>query len=64
MLRELLKQAIDKVQRGIDPLGVLRDRHHPMIDTNLTKSIAMHYSTGIATPTAAADKGRNAADDR
>lgn len=55
MLRDLLKTEIEKVRRGIDPLGVIRDRHHPMIDTNLTKSITMHYPAGIAAGTAVAE---------
>ena len=47
----MLKEQIGKVQQGLDPLGVIRDRDHPMIDTNLTKSVTMEYPTGIATPT-------------
>jgi len=39
LLRSLMKQQIEKVQRGEDPLGVIRDPDHPMIDTNLTGSL-------------------------
>lgn len=35
MLRELMFSEIDKVQNGLDPLGVIRDPDHPIIDTNL-----------------------------
>ena len=34
MLRELMVQEIEKVQRGDDPLGVIRDPNHAIIDTN------------------------------
>jgi len=39
MLRRLLLEQIELVQQGKDPMGVIRDPHHPMIDTNLTHSI-------------------------
>lgn len=39
MLREILKREIEKTQRGFDPMGVVRDPNHPMIDTNLAASI-------------------------
>ncbi len=39
LLRNLMKAEIEKVQRGEDPLGVIRDLEHPMIDTNLTGSL-------------------------
>jgi 5,5'-dehydrodivanillate O-demethylase len=35
MLRRLLRAQIERVQQGLDPLGVLRDPDHAMIDTNL-----------------------------
>ena len=35
MLRELMFQEMEKVQRGDDPLGVVRDPNHAIIDTNL-----------------------------
>jgi 5,5'-dehydrodivanillate O-demethylase len=40
LLRKLLKDNIDKVQRGEDPLGLVRDPNHAMIDTNLSESLA------------------------
>jgi len=35
MLRELMFSEMEKVQRGDDPLGVVRDANHAIIDTNL-----------------------------
>ncbi|HEX6512455.1 MAG TPA: hypothetical protein VF157_09170, partial [Chloroflexota bacterium] len=35
MLRQLTKEQIERVQQGLDPMGVIRDPHHGMIDTNL-----------------------------
>lgn len=40
MYRNILKREIEKVQRGEDPMGVLRDPDHPMIETFLTESLA------------------------
>jgi 5,5'-dehydrodivanillate O-demethylase len=40
MLREMLAREVAKVQRGEDPIGVQRDPHHAMIDTN--HSAQMH----------------------
>ena len=37
--RNAMKREIEKVQRGEDPIGVLRDPNHAMIDTHLTESI-------------------------
>jgi len=56
MLREMLKAEIEKVQKGLDPLGVIRDRDHPMIDTNLTRSVTMEYPTGVVVATVDADQ--------
>jgi 5,5'-dehydrodivanillate O-demethylase len=39
MFREVLREQIACVQRGDDPLGVIRDPDHAMIDTNLTGSL-------------------------
>jgi hypothetical protein len=34
---------MDRVQRGLDPMGVIRDAaHNPMIDTHLMESIAQN----------------------
>ena len=38
MYRRLLKENIEKVQSGLDPIGVMRDPEHPMIDTNLDEA--------------------------
>jgi 5,5'-dehydrodivanillate O-demethylase oxygenase subunit len=41
MLREMLKREIERVQRGLDPKGIIRDpRQDVMIDTHLMESIA------------------------
>ena len=39
MLREMMKREIEKVQKGLDPLGVVRNPDHPMIDTKLAESL-------------------------
>ena len=39
LLRNVLKREIEKVQRGEDPMGIIRDPDHPMIDTHLEESI-------------------------
>ncbi len=37
--REMLMENIKKVQQGQDPLGVMRDPNHAMIDTKLSESL-------------------------
>jgi hypothetical protein len=49
MLRDLMFQEIEKVQRGDDPLGVIRDPNHPIIDTNLENEKGR--PSGMATQT-------------
>jgi 5,5'-dehydrodivanillate O-demethylase len=39
MYRNVLKREIERVQRGEDPKGVVRDPDHAMIDTNLEGSL-------------------------
>jgi len=39
MLRNLLRQEIERVQRGEDPMSIVRDPAHAMIDTNLHTSL-------------------------
>ena len=39
LFRQVLRENIERVQQGGDPLGVMRDPDHPMIDTNLTGSL-------------------------
>jgi 5,5'-dehydrodivanillate O-demethylase len=36
MYREMLRREIEKVQRGEDPIGVMRDPDHGVVDTNHT----------------------------
>ena len=36
MYREMLRREIEKVQHGLDPIGVMRDPDHATIDTNHT----------------------------
>jgi 5,5'-dehydrodivanillate O-demethylase oxygenase subunit len=38
MFRKLTREQIDRVQQGLDPMGVVRDPNHPMIDTNIDES--------------------------
>ncbi|MEA2640294.1 MAG: 5,5-dehydrodivanillate O-demethylase oxygenase subunit [Chloroflexota bacterium] len=40
MYREMLRDEILKVQAGDDPLGLVRDPSHPIIDTNLQQELA------------------------
>jgi 5,5'-dehydrodivanillate O-demethylase oxygenase subunit len=51
MLRELMLEQIAKVEHGEDPMGVIRDPDHAMIDTNLIESITMAYPAGTHTAT-------------
>ena len=39
LFRQVLRENIERVQQGGDPLGVIRDPDHAMIDTNLTGSL-------------------------
>src|SRR5205823_3552035 len=43
MLREMLRREIDRVQQGLDPLGVIRDPDHEMIDTGLLRSVREYF---------------------
>jgi 5,5'-dehydrodivanillate O-demethylase oxygenase subunit len=38
MFRKLTREQIERVQQGLDPMGVVRDPNHPMIDTNIDES--------------------------
>jgi 5,5'-dehydrodivanillate O-demethylase len=38
MFRKLTREQIARVQQGLDPMGVVRDPDHPMIDTNIDES--------------------------
>jgi len=46
MLREMLRREIMKVQEGIDPIGVLRDPEHDIIDTHLMEDIKEMVASG------------------
>ncbi len=35
MYREMLEREIRRVQEGLDPIGVIRDPNHPMIETSM-----------------------------
>ena len=39
MFRRVMKEQIQRVQDGKDPIGVFRDPDHPMIDTNVDEGI-------------------------
>ena len=39
LLRRLWEENAELARRGDDPLGVIRDPHHPIIDTNLQESL-------------------------
>jgi 5,5'-dehydrodivanillate O-demethylase len=40
LYRDILKREIDKIREGGDPLAVVRDPNHAVIDTFLTESLA------------------------
>ena len=48
MLREMLRREIEKVQRGLDPLGVVREPDHEMIDTGLLRSVREYFGRSRA----------------
>jgi len=39
MLREMFKRELQKMQQGLDPMNVIRDPNHGIIDTQLDKSM-------------------------
>lgn len=39
MLREMMRREIGKMKQGLDPLGVMRDPNHAMIDSELAESL-------------------------
>lgn len=41
LLRTVLKREIEKVQHGEDPIGVIRDPDHDLVDTNIQTYIEM-----------------------
>jgi 5,5'-dehydrodivanillate O-demethylase len=54
LLRKVLRENIEKVQRGEDPIGVVRDPNHGIIDTNLEGAIAEARGGGYRVPEPAA----------
>ncbi len=46
VFRQMLKREIEKVQNGQDPMGVVRDPHHEIIDTGLTQSLRARAGSG------------------
>jgi 5,5'-dehydrodivanillate O-demethylase oxygenase subunit len=43
LFREVMRREMDRVQQGLDPMGIIRDAaHNPMIDTHLMDSIAQN----------------------
>jgi hypothetical protein len=52
LLRNVFKEQIERVQQGLDPMGVVRDPDHEMIDTNLTGSLIVEM--GLFPPSATA----------
>ena len=53
MLREIMEREMEKVAKGQDPMGTIRDPNRAIVDTNLMKSITMEYPTGIVAKSAA-----------
>jgi len=39
----MLRREIERVQQGLDPLGVIRDPDHEMIDTGLLRSVREYF---------------------
>jgi 5,5'-dehydrodivanillate O-demethylase len=52
LLRKVMKENIEKVQRGEDPLGVFRDPNHEMINTNLDDGLFGADGNGRGVPAA------------
>ena len=50
-LRRLTMENIRKVEQGLDPIGVIRDPNHPIIDTNIARDLnASGGQTGAGRP--------------
>ncbi len=47
LLRRLLREQIERVQRGEDPWGVVREPDHAMIDTNLMGEAQTAHPLGV-----------------
>jgi hypothetical protein len=48
-----MKENIERVQRGEDPMGIIRDPDHAMIDTNLDHSMVVEVGLFPGTSTEA-----------
>jgi 5,5'-dehydrodivanillate O-demethylase len=53
MLRQMFFREMEKVERGEDPLGVVRDPNHEIIDTNLQHTLEFGGSVPTFATTAA-----------
>ena len=49
LLRQVLKDNIERVQQGLDPVGIVRDPSVRVIDTNLTESMELVRPSGQRT---------------
>jgi hypothetical protein len=47
MLRGMMRRELAKVEQGLDPMGVIRDPDHAMIDTNLEADAVAHIRAGV-----------------
>jgi 5,5'-dehydrodivanillate O-demethylase len=53
LFRKLTFEQMERVQHGLDPMAVIRDPAHPMIDTNIDESTKVEGGgrpVGLATP--------------
>jgi 5,5'-dehydrodivanillate O-demethylase len=50
LLRRVLRENLERIARGEDPMGVVRDPNHPIIDTNLQQSLDSLRSAGVPAP--------------
>jgi 5,5'-dehydrodivanillate O-demethylase len=46
LFRKVTREQIERVQHGLDPMGVIRDPNHPMLDTNIDESTKVESSGG------------------
>jgi 5,5'-dehydrodivanillate O-demethylase len=44
LYREILQREVAKVQQGLDPMAVVRDLDHPIIDSNLMQCLARDHA--------------------
>jgi 5,5'-dehydrodivanillate O-demethylase len=56
LFRKVTREQIERVQHGLDPMGVIRDPNHPMLDTNIDESTKVEGGdrpVGVGAPSAA-----------